>query len=238
MSVDKQKRKKFQERMLRNEMLSIGSSFHTKAMQWLNETRKLYTEDSAELQNHPNSILSELKRINHERTYIAYKITDLAKDKVLTPSNKLKRKLRKLEMEIKFQEEFPEEYKKFMENLKKCLRQKPYSLNKRMKKNKNGNLKNIPYCPNMRSGKPNTGTKGAKSYHNSPKNFKTMKMIHGHGKSSQNLNGYHKYPKFTKTNLEKLLNTGISEAQFKKWRFKNKQQKKHGHAKRVCNNCS
>ena len=144
MAGEKLKRKKLQERTLRNEMLSIGSKFHTKAMQWLNETRELYTEDSAELQNHPNSILSELKCINHERTYIAYKITALAKDKMLSPPQKLRRKLRKLEMEVKFQEEFPDEYKKFMKNMKQRLHQKPYSLNKR-RKNTNGNLKNTVY---------------------------------------------------------------------------------------------
>ena len=235
MSGDKLKRKKLQERTLRNEMLSIGSKFHTKAMQWLNETRELYTEDSAELQNHPNSILSELKCINHERTYIAYKITALAKDKMLSPTQKLRRKLRKLEMEVKFQEEFPDEYKKFMKNMKQRLHQKPYSLNQR-RKNTNGNLKNTPRHK-MGRREPNYLPKGQKPSKNAQKSDNNMKIIHGHETSLQNSNECDKHPEFTKENLEKILNIAISNEQFNKLKTKliKKQKMKNMDKQHVCN---
>ena len=223
MSFDKKKRKEFRERILRDEMLSIRHQFHTKAMQWLTETRKLYTNDSAEFQIHPNRILSDLKRINHERAYIAYKISALAKEQILPPPNKLRQKLRKLEMEIQFQEEFPTEYKQFIEKLKKCIRRKPYTPNMKMKE-KNKNLVNIPNQWNMGLGRSNQIMKKSTTSKTDPiKKNKGRKIFHGHGKTSKKSIGHGKHQRFTKHTLEKMLKGKIPNSiyhQLKKMRNK------------------
>ena len=214
MLFDKKKRKEFRERILRDEMLSIGHQFHTKAMQWLTETRKLYTNNSAEFQIHPNRILSELKRINHERAYIAYKISALAKGQSLPPPNQLRQKLRKLEMEIQFQDEFPEEYKQFMKKLKKCLRRKPYTPNMRMKR-KNKNLEKIPNHWNMGLGKPIQIVKDSNTSKTYPiRRNKVTKIFHGHRKASKKSIGHGKSHKCTKNMLEKMLKGKIPNALF------------------------
>ena len=214
MSFDKKKRKEFRERILRDEMLSIGHQFHTKAMQWLTETKKLYINDSAEFQIHPNRILSDLKRINHERAYIAYKISALAKEQTLPPPNKLRQKLRKLEMEIQFQEEFPAEHKQFIEKLKKCLRQKPYTPNFKIK-GKRKDLVNTPNQCNTCSRKSNQIRENSNNSNTHLiKMNKRMKIFHGHGNTSKKSTGHGKYQKFTKSMLEKMLKGKIPNAIF------------------------
>ena len=236
MSFDKQKRKEFRESILRSELLSIGEKFHTTAMKWLGETKKMYLDNSAELRIHPNSIMTELKRINHERAYILYKMDSLAKDKTLPAPINLRKKLRKLEMEVQFQQNFPDEYNQFTEKLKEKLKTKPYSPKKRPIKPS----RELPIEWDIRLDEPRS--------QNRPKNSKPrkvsspcvntlMQMIHGHGsKIFQDSDGYFRPPAFTKPKIEKTFGVWISHQKFQtlKTKMNNKQQKrKHGHAKKL-----
>ena len=233
MSFDKQKRKEFRIRILRNELLSIGEQFHSTAVKWLKETKRHYVEDSAELKRHPNSILSDLKRINHERAYILYKIESLAKDKSLPAPIKLRKKLRKMEMEIQFQGEFPEEYQQFTEKLKHCLKTSPYSPGKKVKKSNDISLQ----C-NIDLGEPTESmVQMTKSKKKSPSVNTMMALIRGHGVNAfKDAMGYFNPPTFTKAKLERMFGIWIPYQRFNQLKSKmNAKQKrqKHGNAKRA-----
>lgn len=239
MLFNKQNRKEFRQRVLRSELLSIGKRFHDTAMKWLEETKKLYVHDSAELKTHPNCILTELKRINHERAYIMFKLDSLAKDRTLPKPKNLRKKLRKLELEIQFQEEFPNEYLQFTEKLKEDIKSKPYSPVKKFIKSPGQmplewdlNLDDSSTQNRMKNRKPRKVS--------SPCVNTLMQMIHGHGsKSFQNAAGYFKPPAFTKSKLAKTFGIWISQQKFQKLQTKmnNRQQKrKHGHAKKLAEN--
>ena len=238
MSFDKRKKKDFQTRILRNELLSIGEKFHKTALKWLEETKKLYIDDSAELQTHPNSILSDLRKINHERAYIAYKISSLAKEKKLPSPKKLRQKLRKIEMEVQFQDEFPDEYKQFTEKLRNVLKSKPYSPSIKVKRSKTISHRDIPMKWNIPLGKQNRFLKSKISKRNTSADVNNIiKLINDKESTMKNTSGHRKYPVITKNKVEHLLGISMTNSIIKQFKHRmNKQKlKKHGHVKKLFN---
>lgn len=239
MSFDKRKKKEFQTRILRNELLTIGEKFHRTALKWLEETRKLYINNSAEFQTHPNRILSDLRKINHERAYIAYKISSLDKERKLPSPKKLRQKLRKMEMEVKFQEEFPDEYKQFTEKLRDGLKSKPYSPLIKAKRSKTCCQKDIPIKWNIPLGKRIRFMKSKISKRKTSADVNNTIKIINDGKSTlmNNNSGHPKLPMITKNKIENLLGISITNSMFKQFKNKMNKQKlrKHGHVKRALN---
>lgn len=238
MSFDKTKQKEFQARILQNQLLSIGEKFHETALNWLKETKSLYLHGSAE-SKHPNQLLTELKKLNHERTYIMFKVEALRRDAKLPIPMELRIKLRKAETDIQFQSEFPEEYQEFVSDLKERLRRKPYSpVVKSVKKTRRLNeLENWEFnlgAPTKNDQLPEKGK--SKKKVPSPCINNIMKMIYAHGTSNlRDCNGFFSAPAFTKAKIERLLGIWMTQPKFTylKKRLNDKQSKrKHGHAKK------
>ena len=153
---------------------------------------------------------------SNERAYIFFKLDSLAKDKTLPKPTNLRKKLRKLELEVQFQEDFPDEYKEFTENLKEKLKSKPYSQNQKIIKS----TKQMPleWELNLDDTSPQNRPKNKKAKKvPSPCVNTLMQMIHGHGsKTFQNSAGYFQPPAFTKSKLSKTFGIWISQQKFQK----------------------
>ena len=120
----KTRQKEFRKNILKTQLLSIGDKFRKSAKQWLDETKNIMLDVSAETKQHPNRLLAELRKINYERAYIMFKIDAVDKNQQLPMPLKLRQKMKKTEMEVQFQQEFPDEYQIFTSELKEKLRQK------------------------------------------------------------------------------------------------------------------
>ena len=238
MPFDKKKQKEFRARILQNQLLSIGEKFQTTALKWLQETKSLYIHGSAE-SKHPNQLLTELKKLNHERTYIMFKVEALKRDTKLPVPMELRIKLRKAELDIQFQEEFPDEYQEFVNDLKARLRKKPYApavkahkdkKNRRLEGLENWNVNlGAPIKNNQKPGKSNKKK-------DSPCINNIMNMLYAHGTANlRDQQGYFNAPAFTKAKVERLLGIWMTQPKFTylKKRLNEKQcRRKHGHAKK------
>lgn len=238
----KTRQKEFRKNILKTQLLSIGDKFRKSAKQWLDETKNIMLDVSAETKQHPNRLLAELRKINYERAYIMFKIDAVDKNQQLPMPLKLRQKMKKTEMEVQFQQEFPDEYQIFTGELKEKLRQKlhyptmtsPLKRVNEVDENLNWNIdlgapivKNKPIVA-VRPNKP-------RKIH-SPCVNNIMKMLQIHG--TQNLldpRGYFLAPAFTKAKVEKLLGIWMTQTKFNHLKSKmneKQKRKKLGQAKR------
>ena len=238
MAFDNAKRREFQWKILKDQFQTILTQFHALATKWMDQVKenmdvppKLLAKGNTA--NHPNHIMSELKRLNYERAYVEYKIQALEHNIQIPMPDELHRRLRKTEMEIKFQKEFPKEYRSFQRQLKKKLRQNPYCPNRRAKKTVDDFTLDLPILlagTSMKSStKQNDVTpKPRKSHVNPPKTHtkppsrrkepsctNIIKQIHGHGTTRMiNQHGYFQQPFFTRDKVESIIGQTISNKKF------------------------
>ena len=237
MSFDSESRKQFQWKVLKDQFRTILHQFQQLANQWLQQSIKqmglnsetfLAKKTTSEI--HPNHIMAELKRLNYERAYIEYKIQALEHNIQIPMPEELHRRLRKTEMEIKFQKEFPCQYRTFQRQLKKKLREKPYQPNRKAKKSNDLDL-DLPIWftdpPQTKPRKRSVSFSNEidKKLHRKPvvptpqKKARTcnniIKLIHGHGTNSLiNKHGYFQPPFFTKEKVEQIVGHAINTKKY------------------------
>lgn len=180
MNFNKNDRKKFQIKILQDQLKSCWTQFHSKAQEWLEQVKMVADKKvPAGTGTHPNQIMADLKKINYQRTYLEYKIYATQKNRKLPVPAELLRKMQKAELSVNFQQEFPSEYQQFTKELKKKLMSKPYRPIEKVKPTKEVDipwkiqLQNENHSPKMK--------KSAKKP--SPSVTTIIRAIHGHGKS-------------------------------------------------------
>ena len=242
MNRDKTRQKEFRKNILKTQLLSIGAKFKQSAMQWLDETKNIMLDVSAETKQHPNRLLAELRKINYERAYIMFKIDAVDKNKQLPLPLKLRQRMKKTEMEVQFQQEFPSEYQEFTSELKWKLQQKLHypTMAAPMKK---VNEVDEDLNWNIDLGAPITKVESQSSLRiHKPRKIPSpcvnniMKMLQDHGTQQlRDPRGYFLAPAFTKAKVEKLLGIWMTHTKFNhlKTKMNEKQKrKKLGQAKR------
>ena len=238
MAFDNMKKREFQWKILKDQFQTILAQFHALATQWMKQVKenmevhpKLLAKNDTG--NHPNHIMAELKRLNYERAYVEYKIQALEHNVQIPMPEELHRRLRKTEMEIKFQKEFPKEYRSFQRQLKKKLRQNPYCPNRKAKKSSDDlnldlpiffnetskSIKNSdespPKTPPKTPQKPPKCLTKTHSRRKEPSCTNIVKQIHGHGTSRMiNQHGFFQQPFFTRDKVELIIGQSISNKKF------------------------
>ena len=238
MAFDSQKKREFQWKILKDQFQTILTQFHALATKWMDQVKqnmdvspKLLAKNNTG--NHPNHIMSELKRLNYERAYVEYKIQALEHNIQIPMPEELHRRLRKTEMEIKFQKEFPKEYRSFQRQLKKKLRQNPYTPNRKAKKTADDFTLDLPIfiteksqsksikpdksIPNPRKDhmKPTQNRVKTPSRRKEPSCTNIIKQIHGHGTNRMiNQHGYYQQPFFTREKVESIIGQSITNKKF------------------------
>ena len=203
MSFNMQKCKDFEIKILKDQLENCWNEFHHVAQKWL-EGVKMITENkvSAEtIKIHPNQIMVDLKKINYQRTYIEFKIQSLVKDKKLPIPADLKRRMKKAELSVDFQQEFPIEYEQFTTQLKRKLKTKPYRPVMKMTSSKKKTDLDIPWTLEI-DDKRKSPKKLKKP---SPSVNTIIRAINGHTKTFRDHNGYFQPPTFTKAKVEKTF---------------------------------
>lgn len=240
MNRDKVKIKLFRKNVLKAQLSTIGEKFKQSALQWLIETKNIINDVSAETKQHPNKLLADLRKINYERAYILYKMDAVDKNMQLPLPMKLRQKMKKTEMEVQFQEEFPDEYQQFTTDLKEKLRKKLHSPSLAAPKTSSTSLEDLNW--NISLGAPIKINTSAKPcwFHTPPrkpakpqkkhspciKNILSMLQSHG-TRTLQDPTGYYTAPNFTKAKVEKMLGIWMSHSKFTQLKSKlNEKQKR------------
>lgn len=241
MNRDKTRQKEFRKNILKTQLFSIGDKFRKAAKQWLDETKNIMLDASAETKQHPNRLLAELRKINYERAYIMFKIDAVDKNLQLPLPLKLRQKMKKTEMEVQFQQEFPNEYQLFTSELKQKLRKKlHYPTMTAPRKNLNEVNENLNWnidlgAPIINNSNLTVRPNKTRKIH-SPCVNNIVQMLQNHG--TQNLKdprGYFLAPAFTKAKIEKLLGIWMTQTKFNHLKSKmneKQKRKKLGQAKR------
>ena len=232
MVFSKKQRKEFQLKIFQDQLERCWNDFHEMAQRWLKGAKLLAEQNvSAEtIKTHPNQIMTELKKINYQRTYLEFKIKTIKKDRKLPLPTELHQKMLKAELSVHFQREFPSEYNQFTAELKNKLATKPYRPVQKYTKSKPNQNINIPWKLTL-DDKPIKKLKKL-----TPSVSTMLRAIHGHGKSFRNHEGYFQPPTFTKARVEKTFNVYLPHSNFqnlKKRLNSIEQRKKLGGAKKI-----
>ena len=121
MTFDMKRQQEFQVKILRDQLSTCWTQFHETAQKWL-QSVKAAAENSVSAETskiHPNQTMAELKKINYQRAYIEFKIQTILKNKKLPVPAELMRRMKKAELSVEFQQEFPIEFAEFTKQLRK-----------------------------------------------------------------------------------------------------------------------
>ena len=127
MTFDMKKQKEFQIQILRDQLKTCWTTFHETAQKWLEGTKAI-SENRISAENktiHPNQIMADLKKINYQRTYIEFKIQTIMKNKQLPVPAELMRRMKRAELSVEFQQEFPLEFETFTKQLRWDIKWNP-----------------------------------------------------------------------------------------------------------------
>ena len=156
---------------------------------------------------HPNQLMAELKRINYQRAYIEFKIEAMEKGNTLPKPIVLRRKMKKAELAVQFQEDFPKEYQHFTQQLKQSMTNKPYR-----PVNKSKQSAEIDLNMNLDLQTPKVQQKSRKTP--SPSITTLIRAIQGHGRVFKDHKGFYQPPLFTKAKVERTFAIYISPQKF------------------------
>ena len=215
MPFDKVQRRAFQLQILRDQLKSCCEQFHDATAKWINAVQTTAKNKiSAEIitppslnKTHPNQLMADLKRINYQRAFIEFKIEAMEKGNKLPKPIVLRKKLKKAELAVQFQEDFPTEFHQFTQQLKDSLTSKPY-------RPVNKSIKSAEVDLNM-----NLDLQTPKSHHKtrktpSPSITTIIRAIQQHGRAFKDHNGYYQSPWFTKAKVERTFAIYISPQKF------------------------
>ena len=125
MAFDMNKQREFQVQILRDQLKNCWMQFHETAQKWLegtkhaSENRKVSAETK---KIHPNQIMADLKKINYQRAYIEFKIETILKNRKLPGPADLMKRMKRTELSVEFQQEFPSEFADFTKQLRWDIR--------------------------------------------------------------------------------------------------------------------
>ena len=247
MSFDTMSRRKFQWNVLQDQFRTVLNQFQEHAHKWLDQAKINLDDTEATVLaktskgvTHPNHILAELKRLNYERAYIEYKIQALEHNIQIPMPEEIQRRLRKSEMDIKFQHSFPKSDRSYQRQLKKKLREKPYRPNHTVKKTEDDLELDLPIFLNsstpaknrraqtleprpVQKKPPRTSAKKKE-----PSTGSIIRHIRDRGTNRMiNQHGYFQSPFFTREKVETILGQTISNKKFHQVRhIMNSEQRK------------
>ena len=232
MNVDSNERDNFRTAVLNTQLQTVAEKFQKMAEQWLNTIANTVSAETKAGKIHPNQIMAKMKRLNYERAYIEYKIQAIKDNKKLPTPVIVRRKIRKAQLTVKFQEEFPEQYQQFTQELYSKLQKQPFRPEQKPQKSKS----TTDLRCDIDLGSPEKKSHRAKKRKTPAPNVNTiMNAIHGHGaKQFQDENGYYNAPMFTKAKIEKILNIYIPNSKFQhlKTKMNEKQHRRRSKSKR------
>ena len=215
MPFDKAQKRAFQLKILRDQLKSCCQQFHDATTQWIQAVQNVAknkvsaeTITSPSLNKlHPNQLMADLKRINYQRAYIEFKIEAMEKGNTLPKPINLRRKMKKAELAVQFQADFPTEFNRFTQQLKESLTNKPYR--PVIKTNKTAE---VDINMNLDLQTPKTASKSRKTP--SPSIATLIRAIQGHGRAFKDHNGFYQPPWFTKPKVERTFAIYISPQKF------------------------
>ena len=242
MAFDKKLRTQFRLRILNDQYKKILNEFQQAANQWLDLAKQHCKKPEigfAKPEKHPNHVMAELKRLNYERAYIEFKIQALERNIQIPVPEELHRRMRKAELAVKFQEEFPKEFKNFQVELKKKLGKQPYRPKNVAKKQTSDLSLDLPISLQSNDSTDRVPETPCMARRKEPALTTIIRSLHAHGvRRLTNKHGYFQPPTFTKEKVEQILGINISKNKFQQVKSRmnyHQKRRKLGKAKRSYN---